>query len=70
VSVSVAAPVYGTGNAVVAGLSIVVPARGVQARRYVPAVLAAARGISRSLGASRPLDGGAGQGHAPAVGAR
>jgi len=70
VSVSVAAPVYGTGNAVVAGLSIVVPARGVQARRYVPAVLAAARGISRSLGASRQLDGGAGQGHAPAVGAR
>lgn len=57
VSASVAAPVYGAGNIVVAGLSIVVPARGLQARRYVPAVLAAARGISRSLSVSRDRGG-------------
>ena len=50
VSASVAAPVYDATRAVVAALSIVVPARGAQTRRYVPAVLAAARGISRILG--------------------
>jgi DNA-binding IclR family transcriptional regulator len=48
VSVSVAAPVRGAGGEVVAALSVVVAA-GASARRYVPAVVAAARGISRSL---------------------
>jgi DNA-binding IclR family transcriptional regulator len=50
VSTSVAAPVRGPGGEVVAALSIIIPAKGDSARRYVPAVLAAARGISRSLG--------------------
>ncbi len=48
VSTSVAAPIRGRGNEVVAALSIVVSA-GVSARRYVSTVVAAARGISRSL---------------------
>jgi DNA-binding IclR family transcriptional regulator len=51
VSTSVAAPVRGPGNEVVAALSIIIPSKGGSARRYVPAVVAAARGISRSLGA-------------------
>jgi DNA-binding IclR family transcriptional regulator len=52
VSVSVAAPIRGAGAmGVVAALSIIVPARGPDARRFVPAVRAAARGISRALGA-------------------
>lgn len=53
VSVSVAAPVYGPEDTVVAGISIVVPVSGVEPRTLVPAVRAAARGISRSLGAPR-----------------
>jgi len=52
VSISVAAPIYGPGGAgVVAALSIIVPACGTDVRRFVPAVRAAARGISRALGA-------------------
>ena len=51
VSVSVAAPVYGPAG-VVAALSVIVPAYGTDARRFVPAVRAAARGISRQLGAA------------------
>ncbi|WP_027942756.1 IclR family transcriptional regulator [Amycolatopsis taiwanensis] len=51
VSLSVAAPVYGPGDDVVAAISIVVPADGTDPRTLVPAVRAAARGISRSLGA-------------------
>jgi DNA-binding IclR family transcriptional regulator len=35
---------------VVAALSVIVPAHGADARRFVPAVRAAARGISRQLG--------------------
>ncbi|MDQ0382937.1 IclR family transcriptional regulator [Amycolatopsis thermophila] len=50
-SSSVAAPIRGPENAVIAALSIVVPFRGDTARRYVPAVLASAQGISRTLGA-------------------
>jgi DNA-binding IclR family transcriptional regulator len=51
ISVSVAAPVYGPDNMVVAAVSIVIPADGPRASHYVPAVRAAARGISRSIGA-------------------
>ena len=51
-SLSVAAPIYGPADDVVAGLSIVVPTTE-QAPLYVPAVRSAARGISRALGAPR-----------------
>jgi len=51
VSTSVAAPIRGPGNAVVAALSLIVPCRSSAARRYVPTVLAAAQGVSRTLGA-------------------
>ncbi len=50
VSVSVAAAVHDGSRTATAALSIVVAAGGPSARRYVPAVLAAARGISRRLG--------------------
>lgn len=49
VSTSVAAPVRGSDNTVVAALSIIIPSRDNTARSFVPAVVAAARGISRSL---------------------
>ncbi|MGV1010085.1 MAG: IclR family transcriptional regulator [Dermatophilaceae bacterium] len=53
-AVSVAAPVRGSAGAVVAALSIVVRGHGASAvRPYIPAVQAAAMGISRQL-ASRP----------------
>lgn len=51
VSTSVAAPIRGPGADVVAALSIIVPSRADTARQLVPAVLTAARGISRTLGA-------------------
>jgi DNA-binding IclR family transcriptional regulator len=51
VALSVAAPVRGQRGEVVAALSVVVPAEGSDARAYVPVVRAAARGISRVLGA-------------------
>lgn len=50
VALSVAAPVRGARGDVVAALSIVVPAEH-DSRAYVPVVRAAARGISRVLGA-------------------
>jgi DNA-binding IclR family transcriptional regulator len=50
VSLSVAAPVRQGAGPVVAALSIVVPADGTNPHTYVPAVRAAARGISRALG--------------------
>lgn len=50
VSLSVAAPVRSGSGPVVAALSIVVPADGTNPHTYVPAVRAAARGISRALG--------------------
>ncbi len=56
VSVSIAAPVRGAGGAVVAALSVVAPVAGPPARHYVPAVVTAARSISRSL-TSRGFDG-------------
>ena len=55
VSLSVAAPVYGAADSVVAAISIVIPAAGPDPRAMVPAVRAAARGISRTLGAPRAL---------------
>lgn len=48
-ALSVAAPVLDAGGVVVAALSVVVPSERL-AREYVPAVRAAARGISRGLG--------------------
>ncbi|MFD9893925.1 IclR family transcriptional regulator [Amycolatopsis sp. NPDC059027] len=54
-AVSVAAPVYGQDDAVVASISVVVPAEGTDPHTLVPAVVAAARGISRVLGAPRAL---------------
>lgn len=59
-AVSVAAPVYGRQDTVVAAISIVAPADATDPRTVVPAVRAAARGISRALGAPRartPFDG-------------
>lgn len=53
VSLSVAAPVRDAGAEVVAAVSIVIPARA-EARRYVPAVVTTARGISRTIAAARP----------------
>ncbi|WP_199429927.1 IclR family transcriptional regulator [Qaidamihabitans albus] len=52
-ALSVAAPVYGGDDTVTAAISIVVPAEGTDPRTLVPAVRAAARGISRVLGAPR-----------------
>lgn len=49
VSQSIAAPVWGARDEVVAALSVVVPAAE-DPRTYVPAVKAGARGISRALG--------------------
>ncbi|MHA6780880.1 IclR family transcriptional regulator [Pseudonocardia saturnea] len=49
VALSVAAPVRGPRGDVVAALSVVVPSAGSDARAYVPAVRAAARGVSRTL---------------------
>ncbi len=53
IALSVAAPVFGADDTVVAAISIVVPAEGTDPRTLVPAVRAAARGISRALGAPR-----------------
>jgi DNA-binding IclR family transcriptional regulator len=53
VSLSVAAPVHGPEDTVIAAISVVVPADGPDPRTLVPAVRAAARGISRTLGAPR-----------------
>jgi DNA-binding IclR family transcriptional regulator len=50
----IAVPVHGPGNAVVAALGVVVPSAGAQPRLHVSALLAAARGISRTLGAAVP----------------
>lgn len=53
VALSVAAPVRGPRDEVLAALSVVVPVAGPDAARaYVPVVRAAARGVSRVLGAS------------------
>jgi DNA-binding IclR family transcriptional regulator len=51
IALSVAAPVYGRDDSVVAALSVVVPSHDCNPQMYVPAVRAAARGVSRALGA-------------------
>lgn len=58
-ALSVAAPITGPDGGVVAALSVVVQAEGAQPRELAPAVRAAARGISRTLGS--PLRSRAGQ---------
>jgi DNA-binding IclR family transcriptional regulator len=50
-AVSVAAPVYGPTGTVVAAISVVVHAGDVPPNTLIPVVRAAARGISRTLGA-------------------
>jgi DNA-binding IclR family transcriptional regulator len=52
-ALSVAAPVRGRGGKVVAALSIVVPSKGFEPLALIPAVRAAATGVSRTLGAPR-----------------
>ncbi|MFI5605727.1 IclR family transcriptional regulator [Amycolatopsis sp. NPDC051903] len=54
-ALSVAAAIHGPSDAVVASISVVVPAEGTDPLTLVPAVRAAARGISRTLGAPRTL---------------
>ena len=49
-ALSVAAPVYGPGGAVVAAVSVVVPQADAQVPALIPAVRLAARGISRASG--------------------
>lgn len=63
-AVSVAAPVRGADDTVVAAISIVVPAQGTDPWTLVPAVRAAAHGISRTLGAPRAVS----QPHEPGEG--
>ena len=63
--VSVAAPVRGRRDLVVAALSIVVPAGGASPKTLEPAVRAAARAVSRGLGApgaAEPRAGGSAPG--------
>ncbi|NGO75091.1 IclR family transcriptional regulator [Streptomyces sp. YC504] len=55
VALSVAAPVHGPDDTVVAAVSIVVPAEGAEPRALIPAVRAGVRGISRALGAPSAL---------------
>ncbi len=50
---SIAAPLFGPSGAVVAALSLVVPASA-DTRPLVPALVTAARGLSRALGAQAP----------------
>ncbi|MER5181245.1 IclR family transcriptional regulator [Streptomyces sp. NPDC002896] len=53
-STGLAAPVRDAHGQAVAALSVVIPSTDVQPRAQVPALLAAARGISRTLGAPSP----------------
>jgi DNA-binding IclR family transcriptional regulator len=52
---SVAAPIFGEQETVIAALSVVVPERQVDPRRLTPALLTAARAISRATGARRSI---------------
>jgi DNA-binding IclR family transcriptional regulator len=56
IALSIAAPVYGPTDEVVAALSVVVPTGGPPGS-FIPVVRAAARGVSRTLGAPRRLVG-------------
>jgi DNA-binding IclR family transcriptional regulator len=51
ISTSVAAPIRGADGSVVAALSVVAAARQIDPRHFVPAVVAAGRGVSRTLSA-------------------
>ncbi|MCG8917213.1 IclR family transcriptional regulator [Actinokineospora sp. PR83] len=62
---SVAAPVFGPGRAVVAALSVVVPAGSADASAVRPAVIAVSRAVSRQVG---HREGGAGRGRGLAAG--
>jgi DNA-binding IclR family transcriptional regulator len=53
--VSVAAPIFGADDRVVAALSVVVPQENAEPRLLGPAVRTAARSISRGLGARRSI---------------
>src|SRR3954465_7817248 len=53
--VSVAAPVFGADDKIVAALSVVVPQENAEPRLLGPAVRTAARSISRPLGARRSM---------------
>ncbi len=53
IALSIAAPITGPENTVVAALSLVVPSDGAGPQMYVPAVRQAALGVSRALGARR-----------------
>jgi DNA-binding IclR family transcriptional regulator len=55
VLVAVAAPVYGEDDTVVAALGVLLPERVAQPRRLGLAVLTAAQGISRELGARQAI---------------
>jgi DNA-binding IclR family transcriptional regulator len=52
---SVASPIFGADDTVVAAMSVVVPEQQVDPRRLTPALLTAARAISRALGARRAV---------------
>ena len=52
---SVAAPVFGAEDQVVAALSVVVPRGDAEGRLLGPAVRTAARAVSRGLGARRSI---------------
>ncbi|WP_347111074.1 IclR family transcriptional regulator [Paenarthrobacter sp. S56] len=56
-SSGIAVPVHGPSNAVIAALSVVVPRNEEDASSRVPVLMAAARGISRSLGWRGELKG-------------
>ena len=57
IATSIAAPIYGADDTVVAALSIVIPSAGASPQMYVPAVRTAARGVSMTLGASSVRSG-------------
>lgn len=54
-TVSVAAPVFGADDQVVAALSVVVPQQDAESRVLGMAVRTAARSVSRGLGARRSI---------------
>jgi DNA-binding IclR family transcriptional regulator len=46
---SVAAPIFGEGNAIIAAMSVVVPSAGVDPRSLRAAVAAVCRAVSRAM---------------------
>ncbi|MGH3517424.1 MAG: IclR family transcriptional regulator [Haloechinothrix sp.] len=51
-AMGIAVPVHGADNSVVAALAVVVPSKDSQPMMHVPALIAAARGITRAMGAT------------------